>query len=150
MTYKGTLRKKNDKWIVEFWDKVLPPNENRSILNELPLHPDEIVTNPPINGSIKHVLVTGEAIEVEFEIVICQNEPELLKLGYIYGSLLAKLITKQEELPNKSFNELMKGKQEESSNWDEIFERHWEECEHNHMTNFQDWLKEHYLPPVKR
>ena len=44
----------------------------------------------------------------------------------------------------------MKGKQEESSNWDEIFERHWEECEHNHMTNFQDWLKEHYLPPVKR
>lgn len=102
---KGTLLK-NEKgeWIVEYlefmsgYDKDSGSNE----LRELPLHPDEIVTNPPINGSIKHVLVTGEAIEVEFEIVEeCPHYNEKhfgkdcsCKTGFLN---YAKLISKREE-----------------------------------------------------
>ena len=38
----------------------------------------------------------------------------------------------------------------EQESWDEIFEKHWKECEHNHMTNFQDWLTQNYNPPTKK
>lgn len=122
---RGTLKKRNNNWTIEFWDKVLPPNEGKSILKELPLHPDEIVTNPPIDGSIKHVLVTGEAIEVEFEIVkeyvitkdcLCRglSYEETKPCEHFTGAPIneclymeqerikyAKLISKQEELPNE-------------------------------------------------
>lgn len=74
---KGVLLNKDQKWIVQYEEvdntsfgiaaatggAIIPS------VKELPLHPDDAQLNPPSNGFIKHVNVTGEPIEVEFEIV---------------------------------------------------------------------------------
>lgn len=89
---RGVIKKKNDKWSIEYWDKLLPPNEIRSILKELPLHPD---TNP-----FGFSYNSGD--EVEFEIV--GDIKDLSNNGKLIQ--YAKLISIQKELPESKVTRL--------------------------------------------
>lgn len=170
---KGTLKKKNDKWVVEYWDKLLPPNEGRSVLCELPLHPDEIITKNHTGYDYKN------NTEVEFEIVndylepqgdilyaklISKQEDNVEKLasdylknnngnsmsvltGFVHGYKAAQ--SKQKVLPNDEY--LLKAFEDsEQESWYEILNTWHQEQENRQPSFFIEWLKEHYLPPVKR
>lgn len=131
---KGQLKNKEGKWFVEYWYIRTSSHATHPNQTELPLHPDSIKNILPKYIDIgqnphKEYFYEGE---VEFEIVDGESWTDAP-----YG---AKLITKQEE----------------SSNWDEIkykwlgFEenkKHYISKEEEQLFN---WLKEHYLPPVKK
>lgn len=126
---KGKLIKTSRGWEIEYEEKVPQLHFLAKQTVAIPLHPDDakefdLLTDS--KGNCAHHLQEGQG--VEFEIVNDYEEPK--------GDI--------------QYAKLTSPKQEESSNWDEIFEKHWEECEHNHMTNFQDWLTQNYNPPVKR
>lgn len=95
---KGKLVNKEGKWYVQYWEQLLPPNENKKVHNEKPLDPN---TNPfGFNYN------SGD--NVEFEIVNDYEEPN----GDIQ---YAKLINKQEETNtwDEIFNEMKESQRED-------------------------------------
>lgn len=71
---KGILKKRDGRFVVEYETEVKISVFGRGQttkyqIRELPLHPADAVTNPPIRGEIQHILVTGESLEVNFEMV---------------------------------------------------------------------------------
>ena len=127
---KGKLINKDQKWIVQYEEvdntsfgiaaaiggAIIPS------VKELPLHPDDVYSSS---------LVIGEKGEVEFEIIevhCAQIGFENVKFNHI-SQKFAKLITRQEE----------------SSNWDEIFD----EFAQFGKGKIGDWLKENFKIPER-
>lgn len=134
---KGTLKNKEGKWFVEYDEKQNYKKINVNAIFQLPLHPDDIFADDlEVNNM--------DGKEVEFEIVNDYEEPK----GDIQ---YAKLITKQGSFDEEGYA-ITRGfkspKQEESSNWDEIFDKFLNEA--YGKLSLIAYLKDNYNPPVKR
>lgn len=78
----GVLKRKDGKFVVEYWYERTSSHAIHPNQTELPLHPLDALENPPMIGEVKHVLVTGEELEVEFDIAEEVTERNSYLEGY--------------------------------------------------------------------
>lgn len=89
---KGTLKRVNNKFIVEYWYERTSSHAIHPNQTELPLHPQDAIENPPSNGKVKHILLKGGELEVDFEIVEEVTERNSYLEGYPALIQYAKII----------------------------------------------------------
>lgn len=151
---KGTLKNKEGKSVVEYvthYKEVMEENNAKysvedSFITELPLHPDNH-TDYVLDNNGYFNFYDGK--EVEFEIIEKYVEPDdNIHCNRGADIKFAKLISKQEELPNESFNMLMKGSEQES--WDEIETMLKSYISFSDLFEIMQEIKKKYNPPTKK
>jgi hypothetical protein len=147
---KGKLIKTDRGWEVEYEEDV--PNLHYIAKQTIAilLHPDDVKqinTDGQVFDNIEARIAAYP--DIEFEIVVSDWEQDYIKYNLTNMPTQYAKITKTAAF-DKEGNAITRGyvepKQEESSNWDEIFD----EFAKFGKGKIGDWLKEFYLAPIKK